>query len=170
MRSALTLSLCSTGVAWLVLSCAGKLEDPALPLGSGGATLASSGGATGSGGADGLLVHPPPVEYPANPLTAECELAAGSTDYTRSGAEWQCFPVEAFLESDPSTSPPTFPAGGMGGLGGAAGASCPAVSELDWSCRGGEGRCCPMPQCEVPQTPAPVDGQCCYVVYRSCGV
>jgi|GEM_PF-4581912 len=171
MRRALTLSLAATSVSWLVLGCAGKVEDLGLPLGSGGAIAGSSGGAPGSGGFGSVLnTDPPEVLYPPNALTDDCEPAEASSEWWRAGAEWQCFAVESFLELDSTLSPPTFPAGGMGGLGGAAGASCPVASELDWSCSGGEGVCCPLPQCEVPQARAPVDGQCCYVVYRSCGV
>jgi hypothetical protein len=168
MRAALAITLVSIGMAALV-SCAGQVTQPDMGPGAGGALIGASGGATGSGGnATGgdNSIDPTPMSM----LTDDCVLAEGTTEYTRSRAVWQCFSVASFSEADASQTFPTFPAGGMGGLGGAASTSCPAASELDWSCSGGEGRCCPSPQCEAPEVTTPVDGQCCYVVWRSCGV
>jgi len=86
------------------------------------------------------------------------------------------FYVESFSDPDTSLESPTLlegrveGLGGMGGMGGAPAFTCPSASELDWSCSGGEGVCCPTPQCELPDSSTPVNGQCGYIISRSCGV
>lgn len=173
--------LLSSSAAWFVLAgsglgCSGRV-DPPLPVGSGGVLLgsggSSSGGnssASGGGGTGGALVLPPPMDdWPY-----DCELAAQSTEWGRAHSGESCFDVESFWDTNSSLSPPTFPAGSLEGMGGAGGGApvvlCPSASELDWSCQVGEGRCCPTPQCEPPASQIPVDGQCCYIVARICGV
>jgi hypothetical protein len=166
MRLGLSITFLSTGMAWLV-SCAGQVSEPHGMVGSGG-SVSGTGASTNSGGSgagDGFIDL-----TPMSDLTNDCELAAGTTEYSRSNARWQCFALESFSVADSSDTLPHFPAGGAGGLGGAASTSCPRASELDWSCRVSEGHCCSSPQCEAPEAAIASDGQCCYVVSRTCGV
>jgi hypothetical protein len=170
MRPVLALSLSGASAAWLLLGCAGRVDPPPLPvLGSGGESASPSGGATGSGGTGGIVVTSPgDIVLPTSHLADDCALAAQSTEYGRAHAEAYYYHLDAFSDADTSLPSPTHLPDAVGGMGGAIG--CPSASELDWSCQVGEGRCCPTPQCELPEYPGPVNGKCGYIVYRACGV
>jgi hypothetical protein len=135
----------------------------------------ASGGVTASsGGATGDLSFDP---SPPSTLTDDCTLTTESTEYRRRIAEEVCFSTALFFTEGRQEEGgfwfPTLPELGVGGVGGAASEQlmeCPAASALDWSCHLSEGANCSFPQCELPTTPSPVGGDCCYVVAMIGGV
>lgn len=163
-------------------ACGGSASRDAADSDDEASTGSSSSGARsgtggGSGGMDSLAAGGLSFTFPPSPLVEGCELTVDSTEWRRSIAQESCFATEVFFtEGRPAVqhfSFPTFPEsalGGAGGVGPDALEFCPGASALEWSCQVSEGTRCSFPQCELPTTASPVDGECCYIVASVAGV
>jgi len=156
-----------------VTACGGEVATDA---GSGGAGQAGGSGGAATGGAGSSVgVGGGFLEFPRSTLADDCELTPESTEWGRDHARIECFSTSDFFMGprQEDFGFPTFPGAGLGGAGGQSGTTvetCPAASALDWTCHVVEGTSCTIPQCELPTTPEPDGGDCCYVVDSVSGV